>query len=139
MVLCCGEVDTDLFRWEGLHLLLFFGRELASSGGVVGDQPLLHRLVEALAEHGVKAADSFVAQAQILHVLVPFDPALGLGFVVELLEIQRGELTEFNFADVGRDVVFNVAAVVFRCAVFDGGLAVVLVPEPAPFLHCVLT
>ena len=35
------------------------------------------------------------------------------------MEIQGGELFQLDFADVGRDVVFNVAAVIFSGAVLD--------------------
>ena len=40
-----------------------------------------------------KAADGLVAEAQILHTLVTFDSALGLGFVVELLDWNHREYT----------------------------------------------
>ena len=36
MFRCGGKVGADFLRWEGAHLLLFLGRELAPGGGVVG-------------------------------------------------------------------------------------------------------
>ena len=105
---------------------------------MVGDEPLLHSLVQRRAEHGVESPHCPGAQAPVLHPFVFLHPAALFRFIVEFLEIQGGELFQFDLADVGRDVVLNIAAVVFRCAVFDGRLAVVLVPEPAPFLYRVL-
>ena len=130
-----GEVGTDFVCWKGVHLLLFFGRELASSGGDIGNEAFLHRLVEALAKHGVKAADGLVAEAQVFHALVTFDPALGLGLVVELLEIQCGELAEFDFADVGHDVLVDVVLVVGGGGLPDRGLSVVLEPGFHPLAY----
>ena len=135
----CSEVGADLLRRKGLHLLLLLGRELASCGRVVRDKPLLHRLIQALPEHGVEAADGFAAEAQVFHALVTFDSALGLGFVVELLDIQCGELAEFDFADVGHDVLVDVVLVVGGGGLPDGGLGVILEPGFRPLAYCVLT
>ena len=57
MLLCRSEVVPQLFRWDGLHLLLFFRRQFTVCGGVVRNQPFHHRLVQALTEHRVAAAD----------------------------------------------------------------------------------
>ena len=114
--------------------MVFCGRkivctELAVLGGVTGDQVLLNRLIQTLAEHGVEAADGFVAQAEIFHPFIAFDSAFGLGPVVELLEIQRGELAGFDFADVWDDVFINIVFVVGGGGFPDGGLGVILEPS----------
>ena len=134
-----AEIGPDLLRRKDPHLLFLLRRQAAADGGVEGDEPLLHRLIQGGAEHGVEAPHRPGAQAPVLHPLVFLHPAALFGFVVELLKIQGGELLQLNFADVGRDMVLNVAAVVFGGGVLDSGLAIVLVPEPAPFLHRVLT
>ncbi len=66
-------------------------------------------------------------------------PARLLGLVVELLEVEGGELVQFDAADVGDHMVLDVAAVVFGGGVLHGGLAVVFIPEPAPVRDGVLT
>jgi len=131
----CSEVGADLLRRKGLHLLLLLGRELASCGRVVRDKPFLHRLIQALPEHGVEAADGLVAEAQVFHALVTFDPALGLGFVVELLDIQCGELAEFDFADVGHDVLVDVVLVIGGGGLADRGLGIVFEPGFGPLAY----
>ena len=123
--------------------MVFCGRkivctELAVLGGVTGDQVLLNRLIQTLAEHGVEAADGFVAQAEIFHPFIAFNSALGLGLIVELLEIQCGELTEFDFADVGHDVLIDVVLVIGGSGFSDRGLGVVLEPSFRPLTHCIL-
>ena len=134
-----SEVGTDLVCWKGLHLLLLLGRELASCGRVVRDEPFLHRLIQALPEHGVEAADGLVAEAQVLHALVPLDPAFGLGLVVELLDVQGSKFVQLDFADVGHDVLVDVVLVVGGGGFTDGGLGVILEPGFRPLAYCVLT
>ena len=53
----------------------------------------------------MEATDRFGAQAQIFHTLIAFDPTFGLGLVLELLDVQRGELVQLDFADVRDDVL----------------------------------
>lgn len=133
-----SQVVADLFRREDVHLPLFLGRQTAGHGGVVGDDALQHRLVETLAEHGVDAPDGADAETLVGHPLVLFHPALPPGVVVELLEVQGGELVQLDVADAGHHMVLDVALVVRGGGVFDGGFAVVFVPEPAPLGHGVL-
>ncbi len=111
------------FPLGGFYLLLLLRRQLAASSGVVGDEPLLYRLVQALAEHDVKAADSFGAQAQVLHVVVTLDLALGLGLVIKFLDIQRGQLAELDFPDIRYDVLIDIVLVVGGGGFPDGGLS----------------
>ena len=134
----CSEVGADLLRRKGLHLLLLLGRELASCGRVVRDKPFLHRLIQALPEHGVEAADGLVAEAQVLHALVPLDPAFGLGLVVELLDVQGSKFVQLDFADVGHDVLVDIVLVVGGGGFTDGGFGIVLEPGFGPLAYCEL-
>ena len=138
MLLRRAEVYADLLRWKDLHLPFLFWRQTAADSRVVGDEPLHHRLVQRRAEHGVETAHRPGAQTPVLHTLVFLYSAAFFRLVVELLNIQSGELFQFDLTDVRRDVMLNVAAVVFHCAVLDGRFAVVLMPEPTPFLYRVL-
>lgn len=52
-------------------------------------------------------------------------PAFGLGLVVELLEVQGGELAELDFTDVGHDVLVDVVFVVGGGGLPDGGFGIV--------------
>lgn len=47
------------------------GWQFASCGRVIGDEPLLHCLVRALAEHGMEATNRLGAQAHALLCGVP--------------------------------------------------------------------
>ena len=136
--LSSGEIGTDLFRRERSHFLLFLGRQFASCGGVVWDEPLLYRLVQTLAKHGVKATDGFGAQAQVFHALVALDPAFGFGSVVKPLDIQRGELIQPDFADARNNVLVDVVLVVGGGGFPDGRFGVVLEPCFSPLPHCEL-
>ena len=133
--LCGGEIGADLLCRERPHLFLFLGRQFAPSGGVIGDKPLLYRLIQALAEHGVETTERFGAQAQIFHTLVTLDSALGFGFVVEFLDIQRGQLVQLDFAYVGDDVFVDVVLVVGGGGFPDGGFRVILEPRFDPLSY----
>lgn len=89
-------------------------------------------------KHGVDSSNGADAEALIRHSLVLFYPARLPGMIVELLEVQGGELVQFDGANAGDDMVLDQAAVIFGGGVFDGGLTVDLMPEPAPVGHGIL-
>ena len=86
----------------------------------------------------MEAANGFGAQAQVFYALVTLDSALGFGLVVELLDVQRGQLVQLDFAYVRNDVFVDVVLVVGRVGFPDGGLGVVLKPRFSPLAHCEL-
>ena len=92
MLLCCSQVRSQLLWRDDLHFLLLFGWKFAPGGRVAGDQPFLNRLIQALPQHGVKPADCLVTEAQVLHAIVPLNPAGLSCLVVKLLEVQCGQI-----------------------------------------------
>lgn len=139
MLLGGTEVRSDLLRRKDLHLLFLLRRQTAAECRIERNEPLLHRLLQRSAEHGVESTHRSGTQALVLHALVLLHPAAALGFIVKYLKIQRGEFFQFDLTDAWYDVVLNVTAIIFSGGVLDRWLAVDLVPEPAPLAHCVLS
>ena len=83
----------------------------------------------------MEAANRFGAQAQILHTLVAFDPTFGLGLVVKLLDLQRGQLVQLDFSDVRDNVLVDVVLVVGGGGLPDGRPGVILEPGLSPLTH----
>ncbi len=93
-------------------------------------------LLQTLPQHGVETANRFVAETSVLHTLVPLDSAGLPRLVVELLNVQSGQLFEFDFTDSGDDVFFDVVAVILGGTLADGGFGVVFKPESYPLSNC---
>ena len=129
------EIGPNLLGKQNFHLLLLNLRELAPLRRVVRDQLLLHRLGQRRAEHPVDAVDEAVAQPLVLqlNMFVPLNTPGGFQPVIELLDLDRGELVQPDITDPGDDVLFDVVIVVVRRLLPDGGLGIGLEPQPHPF------
>ena len=71
--------------------------------------------------------------------LHPVYPALGQQLFVELLQVQRSELFQWNLSDIGTDVVVDVALVGLVGGRPDFDFGVVLEPHLHPLPHRVLS
>ena len=83
------------------------------------------------------AMDEAVAQSLVLQfdVFIPLNPPGSFQLVVELLDLDRGELVQPDGADAGDDVLLDVVAVVVRSLLPDGGFRVGFKPQPHPLSH----
>lgn len=131
------EVGADLLRQEHLHFLLLDFRELASLCRVGSNKPFLYRLFQCRVEDAMDTPDEAVAQTLVLQldVFIPLNPPGGFQLIVELLDLQGGELVQLDTADAGNDVLLDIIVVVICRLLSDGGFGVGLEPQPHPLSH----
>ena len=128
------EVHPDFLLRQDLHFFLFQLRQLAALGGIGEDQPLRHRLFQAVVQQRVDASHHSGAEAFIPEFgkIFALNSSALLEVVVKPLDLNGGQLVQRDAADSGDDVVFDVVGVVgFRVGP-DAGLGVDLVPRPDP-------
>ena len=65
-LVCLHQIGSYFLFRQDLHLPLFHLRQFAAPGGVYQDQPLRHRLLQAIVQQGVDAVDHPDAQALVL-------------------------------------------------------------------------
>ena len=85
---------------QHLHLLLLHLGQFTTSGRVHKEQSFLDRLFEAVIQQGVDAVDYPHTQPLLLqlNVFVTLHPAVFLEVVVELLDLDGGQLIQFDVA-----------------------------------------
>ena len=121
-----------------LHFFLFQLRQLAALGGVGEDQPLRHRLLQAVVQQRVNTpnhsgAEAFVPEFRKIFAL---NPSAFLEIVVKPLDLNGGQLVQRDAADSGDDVVLNVVGVVRFGVGPDARLGVDLIPRFHPRTDC---
>ena len=106
---------------------------------IAGDQFLGDGEVQGGRDHLVEIPHRFGTEAfGLMFGLQPFYSAGGQQFLVELLQIQRGELVQREITDVGLDVVVDVPPVGLMGGGADLDFGVVLKPDVQPLSHGIL-
>ena len=111
-----GEVHSDFLLRQDLHFPFLKLRQFAALGGVGEDQPLRHRLLQAVAQQRVDAANHSGAETFVLEfrkILALDSPAL-LEVVVKPLDLNGGQLVQRDAANSRYDVVLDVVCVVLN-------------------------
>ena len=103
-------------------------------GGIGEDQPLGHRLLQAVVQQRVDAPHHSGAEAFVLEFrkIFALNSAGFLEVVVKPLDLNGGQFIQRDAADSGDDVVLDVVGVVRLCVGPDAGFGVDLVPRPHP-------
>jgi len=128
------KVHPDFLLRQNFHFPFFELRQLAALGGVGEDQPLRHRLLQAVVQQRVDAPHHSGAEAFVLEFrkIFALNSAGFLEVVVKPLDLNGGQLVQRDVPNSGDDVVLNVVGVVRLCVGPDAGLGVDLVPRPHP-------
>jgi len=111
---CFGQVRANLVLRQYLHLALFQLWQAAALGRIGEDQPLRHRLLQAVVQQRVDAPYHAGAETLVFQfdVGIPLDAAGFLQVVVEFLDLDGGQLFQRCVAQLGNDVVVDVVEVV---------------------------
>ena len=128
------KVHPDFLLRQNFHFPFLKLRKLAALGGVGEDEPLRHRLLQAVVQQCVNAphhsgAEAFVPEFGEVFAL---DSPSFLEIVVKPLDLNGGQLVQRDAADSGDDVVFDVVGVVRFCVGTNAGFSIDLVPRPHP-------
>ena len=132
------EIGSQLFRRQDGHLFFLLGRDAAVVAGIVGNEPLLHRLPERRGQHHVDAPDRAAGEGGVGLTFPPLYPSAGSGVIVELLNLNGREPPELNPSQSRNDVVFDGIGVGLGGIGADHRLAVSFKPQPAPLRHRVI-
>ena len=129
-----GKIWADLVLRQYLHLSLFQLRQAAAFGGIGEEQPLRYRLLQAVVQQRVDAPYHAGAETLVLQldVGIPLDAAGFLQVVVELLDLDGGQLFQRCVAQFGDDVVVDVVEVVVLGFLPQAWLGVDLIPQLDP-------
>ena len=113
-LLCFHQVRPDFLLRKHLHLLFLHFGQFTAPGWVYKEQPFLDRLFQAVVQQGVDAVDDSDTQALFLqlNVLISLHPAILLEVIVEFLDLNGGQLIQFDVAQLGDDVVVDVVQIV---------------------------
>ncbi len=120
VLLRLAEIYPQLLRRDDGHLPVLFARDAAVVAGVVGDDPLLDRLLERRGQHHVDAAHRTAGQGRVGLRIKPLYPPPCLGIVVHLLDLDGGEPLELDHPDGRHDVVLDDIPVVLGGVVIAG-------------------
>ena len=133
------KVHPDFLLRQDLHFFLFQLRQLAALGGVGEDQPLRHRLLQAVVQQRVDASHHSWAEAFVLEFrkILALDSSSFLEVVVEPLDLNGGQFVQRDAANSRYDVVLDVVGVVRLCVGPDAGFSIDLVPRFHPRTDCV--
>ena len=128
------KVHPDFLLRQNFHFPFLELRQFAALSGIAEDEPLRHRLLQAVVQQRVNAAHYSGAETFVLEFrkILALDPSVFLEVVVKSLDLNGSQFVQGNISDSGDDVVLNVVGVVgFRVGP-DAGLGVDLVPRPHP-------
>ena len=97
------EVHSDFLLRQDLHFSLFKLRQFAALGGAGEDQPLRHRLLQAVVQQRVDAPHHSGAEAFIPEFgkILALDSSSFLEVVVKPLDLNGGQLVQRDAADFG--------------------------------------
>ena len=128
------KVHPDFLLRQDLHFPFLKLRQLAALGGIAEDEPLRHRLLQAVVQQCVNAphhsgAEAFVPEFGEVFAL---DSPSFLEIVVKPLDLDGGQLVQGNISNSGDDVVLDVVRIVRFGVGPDAGLGVDLVPRFHP-------
>ena len=128
------EVHPDFLLRQNFHFFLFELRQFAALSGVGEDQPLGHRLLQAVVQQRVDASHHSGAEVFVLEFrkIFALNSAGFLEVVVKSLDLNGSQLVQGNISNSGDDVVLDVVGVIgFRVGA-NTGLGVDLVPRFHP-------
>ena len=133
------KVHPDFLLRQDLHFPFLKLRQLAALSGIGEEQPLRHRLLQAVVQQRVDAphhpgTETFVLEFRKIFALD--SPAL-LEVVVKPLDLNGGQLVQRDVADSRYDVVLDIIGVVRFGVGPDAWLGVDLVPRFHPRTDCV--
>ena len=133
------KVHPDFLLRQNFHFPFLKLRQLAALGGIAEDEPLRHRLFQAVVQQRVDAANHSGAEAFVLEFREAFalNPSTLLEVVVKPLDLDGGQLVQRDAADSGDDVVLDVVGVVRFGVGADAGFGVDLIPRFHPRTDCV--
>ena len=133
------KVHPDFLLRQDLHFFLFKLRQFAALGGVGEDEPLRHRLLQAVVQQCVNAPNHSWTETGIFQRREVFalNPSTLLEVVVETLDLDGGQFAQWGAANSGDDVVLDVVGVVRLCVGPDARFGVDLVPRFHPRTDCV--
>ena len=129
-----GKIQADFLLRQNFHFPFLELRQFAALGGIAEDEPLRHRLLQAVVQQRVDAAHHSGAETFVLEFrkILALDSAGFLEVVVKPLDLNGGQFIQRDVPNSGDDVVLDVVGVVgFRVGP-DAGLSVDLVLRPHP-------
>ena len=128
------KVHPDFLLRQDLHFFLFQLRQLAALGGVGEDQPLRHRLLQAVVQQRVDAPHHSWTEAGIFQRREVFalNSSALLEVVVKPLDLNGGQLVQRDVPNSGDDVVFNVVRIIRFGVWSDARFGIDLVPRFHP-------
>ena len=133
------KVHPDFLLRQNFHFPFLELRQFAALSGIAEDEPLRHRLLQAVVQQRVNAAHYSGAETFVpeFRKILALDPSVFLEVVVKSLDLNGSQFVQGNISDSGDDVVLNVVGVVgFRVGP-DAGLGVDLIPRFHPRTDCV--
>ncbi len=133
------KVHPDFLLRQNFHFPFLKLRQLAALGGIAEDEPLRHRLLQAVVQQRVNAPNHSGAEAFVpeFRKILALNPSGFLEVVVKSLDLNGSQLVQRDAPNSGDDVVLNVVGVVGFCVGADARLGVDLVPRFHPRCHCV--
>ena len=133
------KVHSDFLLRQDLHFPFLELRQLAALGGIGEDQPLGHRLLQAVVQQCMDTANYSGAETFVLEFrkIFALNPSALLEAVVKSLDLNGGQLVQWDAANSGDDVVLDIVGVVGFRIWPDARFNVDLVPRPYPRCHCV--
>ena len=128
------KVHPDFLLRQNSHFTFLKLRQLAALGGIAEDEPLRHRLLQAVVQQCVDAANHSGAETFVLEFrkIFALDSSALLEVVVKPLDLDGGQLVQRDVPNSGDDVVLDVVGVVGFCVGPNAGFGVDLVPRPHP-------
>ena len=128
------KVHPDFLLRQNFHFPFLELRQFAALGGIAEDEPLRHRLLQAVVQQRVDAPHHSGAEAFVLEFREVFalDSPAFLEVVVKPLDLNGSQLVQRDAANSGNDVVLDVVGVVGFGVWPDAGLGVDLVPRFHP-------
>lgn len=134
------EERADLVGGQRVHLLMLDLRKRAAVRRIRQDQLLRDRLIHGRGDDLIDVPHRLGAETlRLLLGLRPDHPALGQELLVELLQVKGGQLIQRDIADVGLDVVFDVALISLMRGRTNLDEDVILEPHVHPLSYRVLS
>ena len=128
------KVHPDFLLRQNFHFPFLKLWQFAALSGIGEEQPLRHRLLQAVVQQRVDAPHHSGAEAFIPEFgkIFALDSAGFLEIVVKSLDLNGSQLVQRDAANSRYDVVLDVVGVVRLCVGPDAGFGVDLVPRPHP-------
>ena len=108
------KVHPDFLLRQNFHFPFFKLGQFAALGGIAEDQPLRHRLLQAVVQQRVDAANHSWTEAGIFQRREVFalNSSALLEIVVKPLDLNGSQLVQRDVPNSGDDVVLNVVRII---------------------------